>query len=79
MRKPSVYFEHRNTGTYVLLLNSEGMDIKLTKDGSGVSALEYNVIGGILDSYFFARSETDPTEVARRYTEVAGLPAEVPY
>ena len=55
------------------------MDIKLTKDGSGASALEYNVIGGILDFYFFAGSETDPTEVARQYAEVAGLPAEVPY
>ena len=75
-----VYFEHRNTGTHgVLLLNSDGMDIKLTKDGSGASALEYNVIGGILDFYFFAGSETDPTEVARQYAEVAGLPAEVPY
>jgi alpha-glucosidase len=75
-----VYFEHRDTGTHgVLLLNSDGMDIKLTKDGSGASTLEYNVIGGILDFYFFAGSKTDPTEVARQYAEVAGLPAEVPY
>lgn len=75
-----VYFEHRNTGTHgVLLLNSDGMDIKLTEDDSGTSTLEYNVIGGILDFYFFAGSETDPTEVARQYAEVAGLPAEVPY
>ena len=55
------------------------MDIKLTEDDSGTSTLEYNVIGGILDFYFFAGSETDPTEVARQYAEVAGLPAEVPY
>ncbi|KIM49885.1 glycoside hydrolase family 31 protein [Hebeloma cylindrosporum] len=75
-----VYFEHRNTGTHgVLLLNSNGMDVKLTKDDSGESALEYNVIGGVLDFYFFAGSEADPTQVARQYAEVAGLPAEVPY
>ena len=53
------------------------MDIKLGKDGSGISMLEY--IGGILDFYFFAGSETDPTELARQYAEVSGLPAEVPY
>lgn len=70
-----VYFEHRTTGTHgVFLLNSNGMDIKLSKD-----ALEYNVIGGVLDFYFLAGSERDPTELARQYAEVAGLPAEVPY
>ena len=42
------------------------MDIKLTKDGSRASALEYNAIGGILDFYFFAGSDTDPTEVVCR-------------
>jgi alpha-glucosidase len=57
-------FEHRNTGTRgVLLPNSDGMDIKLTKDGSRASALEYNAFGGILD--FFAGSETDPTRSCR--------------
>lgn len=32
-----------------------------------------------MDFYFLAGSETDPTEVARQYAEVVGLPAEVPY
>ncbi|KAJ6630222.1 glycoside hydrolase family 31 protein [Mycena sp. CBHHK59/15] len=70
-----VYFEHRTTGTHgVLLLNSNGMDIKLTN-----GALEYNVIGGVLDFYFLAGSQTDPTETARQYAEIVGTPAEVPY
>ncbi|KAG6915918.1 hypothetical protein DXG01_009248 [Tephrocybe rancida] len=70
-----VYFEHRTTGTHgVFLLNANGMDIKLTK-----GALEYNVIGGVLDFYFLAGSTTDPTAVARQYAEVVGTPAEVPY
>jgi len=57
------------------------MDIKITKDGGidGGPALEYNVIGGVIDLSFLAGSETDPTEVARQYAEVVGTPAEVPY
>ncbi|KAL0955005.1 hypothetical protein HGRIS_003930 [Hohenbuehelia grisea] len=75
-----IYFEHRTTGTHgVFFLNSNGMDIKLTDDGPGGTALEYNTIGGVLDFYFLAGSETDPTEVARQYAELVGLPAEVPY
>lgn len=75
-----VYFEHRTSGTHgVFLLNSNGMDIKINDtEGSGTT-LEYNIIGGILDLYFLAGSETDPTEVARQYAQVAGTPAEVPY
>ncbi|KAJ7063684.1 glycoside hydrolase family 31 protein [Mycena amicta] len=70
-----VYFEQRTTGTHgILLLSSNGMDIKLTP-----GALEYNVIGGLLDFYFLAGSETDPTEVAKQYAEIVGTPAEVPY
>ena len=75
-----VYFEHRITGTHgVLLLNSNGMDIKLNDSDPGGPSLEYNVIGGIIDFYFLAGSETDPTEVARQYAALVGLPAEVPY
>ncbi|KAJ7161454.1 alpha-glucosidase [Mycena crocata] len=70
-----VYIEQRTTGTHgVLLLNSDGMDIKLTK-----GALEYNVIGGVLDFYFLAGSQTDPMEAAKQYAEIVGTPAEVPY
>jgi alpha-glucosidase len=55
------------------------MDIKITKDAESGPALEYNIIGGVVDLYFLAGSETDPTEVARQYAEVVGTPAEVPY
>ncbi|KAF5359365.1 hypothetical protein D9756_003598 [Leucocoprinus leucothites] len=73
-----VYFEHRTTGTHgVLFLNSNGMDVKLSNVNG--TSLEYNAIGGVLDFYFFAGSESDPSAVARQYAEVAGLPAEVPY
>jgi len=77
-----VYFEHRTTGTHaVFLLSSSGMDIKLRNNESANAAttLEYNVIGGVLDFYFLAGSETDPAETARQYAQIAGLPAEVPY
>ncbi|RDB19429.1 putative alpha/beta-glucosidase agdC [Hypsizygus marmoreus] len=73
-----IYFDHRTTGTHgVFLLNSNGMDIKLTNAGG--TALEYNVIGGVLDFYFLAGSTTDPTVLARQYAEIVGTPAEVPY
>lgn len=75
-----IYFEHRTTGTHgVFLLNSNAMDIKITDGEPGGPALEYNVIGGVLDFYFLAGSETDPTEAARQYADIAGKPAEVPY
>jgi alpha-glucosidase len=75
-----VYFEHRMTGTHgVFFLTSNGMDIKITNDGPGGPSLEYNVIGGVIDLYFFAGSETDPTAVAKQYAGVVGTPAEVPY
>jgi alpha-glucosidase len=75
-----VYFEHRTSGTHgVLLLSSNGMDVKLNTSDPGGPSLEYNVIGGILDFYFFAGSETDPTEVARQYAQVVGFPAETSY
>ncbi|KAL1754882.1 glycoside hydrolase family 31 protein [Schizophyllum commune] len=75
-----IYQEHRETGTHgVLLLNSNGMDIKLNQTDGQESTLEYNVIGGILDLYFFAGSESDPAAVARQYAELVGLPAEYPY
>ncbi|KAJ1303229.1 hypothetical protein OPQ81_011427 [Rhizoctonia solani] len=72
-----IYFEHRSTGTHaVLLLNSNGMDVKL-RQGS----LEYNVIGGILDLYFIGGNDgsSDPADVSRGYAKLAGLPASIPY
>ncbi|TRM57022.1 glycoside hydrolase family 31 protein [Schizophyllum amplum] len=75
-----IYQEHRETGTHgVLLLNSNGMDIKLNQTDGEASTLEYNVVGGILDLYFFSGSETDPAAVARQYAELVGLPVEMPY
>ncbi|KAG8822520.1 hypothetical protein FRC17_009558, partial [Serendipita sp. 399] len=72
-----IYFEHRTTGTHgVFMLNSNGMDIKLRKEGDHAS-LEYNIIGGIVDLYFFAGPT--PVDVAQQYALVTGTPAEVPY
>lgn len=75
-----IYFEHRTTGTHgVFLANSNGMDVKINDTEGTGTTLEFNVIGGVLDFYFLAGSESDPTEVARQYADVVGLPAEVPY
>lgn len=74
-----IYYEHRTTGTHgVFLLNSNGIDIKINQVG-GKTALEYNAIGGIFDFYFLSGSTKDPAEVARQYSKIVGLPAEVPY
>lgn len=54
------------------------MDIKIDQGADGAS-LEYNVIGGVIDFYFLAGSESDPQELARQYSQVVGTPAEVPY
>jgi alpha-glucosidase len=72
-----VYFEHRRSGTHgVFLLNSNGMDIKIDKDGPG-QYLEYNTLGGVFDFYFMAGQS--PVEVSKQYAEIAGLPAMMPY
>ncbi|KDQ10939.1 glycoside hydrolase family 31 protein [Botryobasidium botryosum FD-172 SS1] len=72
-----MYLEHRSTSTHgVFLLNSNGMDIKLSDEGVK-STLEYNIIGGILDFHFLSGS--NPADVARQYAEIVGLPAEMPY
>ena len=66
-------------GTHaVFMRSSEGMDVKLVGDG-GSGGLEYNMIGGVVDMYFLAGSETEPAAAARQYAEVVGMPAEVPY
>ena len=73
-----VYFEHRKSGTHgVFLLNSNGMDIKISKEGRSDQYLEYNTLGGVLDFYFVAGPS--PVEVSRQYAEIAGLPAMMPY
>lgn len=57
----------------MFLLNSNGMDIKMERDGKTGSKLEYNIIGGILDFYFL--SGPSPTKVSQQYAEIIGLPA----
>lgn len=72
-----IYIDHRLSGSHgVFLLNSNGMDVKIDKQNNQ-QYLEYNTIGGIFDFYFLAGPS--PTEVAKQYAQVAGLPALVPY
>ncbi|KAL4878848.1 Alpha/beta-glucosidase agdC [Aspergillus karnatakaensis] len=73
-----LYIDHRESGTHgVFLLNSNGMDVKIDRDSGGTQTLEYNLLGGVLDLYFFAGPS--PKDVSMQYAEVAGLPAMVPY
>ena len=54
-----MYFEYRTTGTHgVFLLNSNGMDVKILNSGPGGTALEYNIIGGILDFFLLGLKGT---------------------
>ncbi|KFG87428.1 alpha-glucosidase [Metarhizium anisopliae] len=72
-----MYIEHRQKGTHgVFLLNSNGMDVVIDSDPYS-AYLEYNILGGVLDFYFFA-GET-PIDVAKQYSEVVQQPALVPY
>lgn len=73
-----VYYEHRaqsKNSHGVLLLNSNGMDIKINNDNG--QYLEYNVIGGIIDLYFM--SGPTPFEVAQQYSEITQKAAMMPY
>ncbi|KAI8632707.1 glycoside hydrolase family 31 protein, partial [Xylariaceae sp. FL1651] len=73
------YLEHRGAaGSHgVALLNSNGMNININQTDSGDPYLEYNIIGGVLDFYFFAGPS--PSEVSQQYAEVVGLPAMMSY
>ncbi|KAJ8595178.1 hypothetical protein M405DRAFT_759499, partial [Rhizopogon salebrosus TDB-379] len=76
-----IYLEHRYNVTTgeasssgVFLLSAAGSDILLqTPPGSGVSLIEYRMIGGILDFYFFS-GPTD-AEVIAQYGSIIGYPA----
>jgi len=57
----------------VFLFSSAGSDILLlTPPSSAVSLIQYRLIGGTLDFYFF--SGPSPLEVIEQYGEVIGMP-----
>jgi alpha-glucosidase len=75
-----VFFEMRassNSAHGVVLLNSNGMDVKINSTEEDGQYLEYNTLGGIVDLYFMAGPS--PIEVAQQYSEISGKPAMVPY
>src|SRR5882762_9844708 len=73
-----VYMEHRYDATKnkstthgVFLLSSNGMDV-LLRD----RVLQYRIIGGTLDIYFFSGGEnSNPTSVITQYVSAIGTPA----
>ncbi|KAH9022012.1 glycosyl hydrolases family 31-domain-containing protein [Lactarius pseudohatsudake] len=80
----SVYLEHRwvpSTATFqshgVFLSSAAGSDIILaTPPSSNQSLIQFRLIGGTLDLYFF--SGPDPKSVVEQYGQVVGLPARLP-
>ena len=56
----------------VLLLNSNGIDVVLTK-----TRMQFRAIGGVLDLYFFLGPT--PLEVLAQLTSVIGRPVMPPY
>ncbi|KAH8111170.1 glycosyl hydrolases family 31-domain-containing protein [Phellopilus nigrolimitatus] len=80
-----IYMEHRfNESTNssqshgVFLMSSAGMDVLLlTPPESDVSLVQYRMIGGVMDLYFF--SGPNPTSVVQQYGELIGLPTWQPY
>lgn len=53
------------------------MDVDFDVDADGDNYLEYNIIGGVLDFYFFAGPT--PADVSRQQAEVIGRAAMMPY
>lgn len=73
-----IYFENRDGQFHgVFMLNSNGMDIKISGNAEEGQYLEYNMLGGVIDLYFV--SGPGPMDVARQYAEIAGTPAMMPY
>ncbi|KAI5118349.1 hypothetical protein M0805_009152 [Coniferiporia weirii] len=80
-----IYMEHRYNSTTnssqthgVFLMSSSGMDILLlTPPNSDVSLVQYRMIGGVMDLYFF--SGPTPQTVVEQYGAVTGLPTWQPY
>ncbi|CAL1697161.1 unnamed protein product [Somion occarium] len=75
-----IYMEHRfDSSTHtsqshgVFLYSASGSDILLlTPPSSNVSLIEYRLLGGTLDFYFF--SGPSPQKVVEQYGELVGLP-----
>ncbi|KAF8890700.1 glycosyl hydrolases family 31-domain-containing protein [Infundibulicybe gibba] len=75
-----VYLEHRfdeskktSHSHGVFLMSAAGADILLlTPPNSNVSLIEYRLLGGVLDFYFF--SGPTPANVVEQYGELIGLP-----
>ncbi|THU98209.1 hypothetical protein K435DRAFT_885246 [Dendrothele bispora CBS 962.96] len=78
------YMEHRFSESSnmsqshgVFLMSSAGSDILLlTPPSSNVSLVQYRMIGGVMDFYFF--SGPNPKSVIEQYGEMIGLPAWIP-
>lgn len=68
------YVDLRSSGKAhgVFVLNSNGMDVILSQN-----SLQFNMIGGIIDMYFFLGP--NPDAVIQQYTEVIGRPYFIPY
>ncbi|KAF8532453.1 glycoside hydrolase family 31 protein [Gautieria morchelliformis] len=79
-----IYLEHRfdevsrsSSSHGVFLFSSEGEDILLqTPPNSNVSLIEYRLIGGTLDFYFF--SGPSPRSVMEQYSELVGTQTWIP-
>lgn len=74
-----VYYESRaENGTHgVFLLNSNGLEVKINNTEQDGQYLEYNVLGGVFDFYFF--DGPSPVEASQQYSQIVGLPAMMPY
>ncbi|RPD82750.1 hypothetical protein L226DRAFT_450346 [Lentinus tigrinus ALCF2SS1-7] len=80
-----IYLEHRYNETTkkshshgVFLFSAAGSDIMLfTPPASNISLIEYRLIGGTLDFYFF--SGPSPQKVIEQYGALIGLPTWQPY
>jgi alpha-glucosidase len=61
----------------VFLASAAGADILLlTPPGASASLVEYRMLGGVLDFYFF--SGPSPQAVVEQYASVVGTPAWMP-
>ncbi|KIK64069.1 glycoside hydrolase family 31 protein [Collybiopsis luxurians FD-317 M1] len=80
-----IYLEHRFNETTneaqshgVFLFSSSGADVLLlTPSGASQSLIQYRMIGGILDFYFF--SGPSPHAVIEQYGALVGLPTWIPH